>query len=136
MFLHVFRQLNNNHKDVLIVTIDTGVVIIALSKYHELATYVLNNLWIEYGTSNSRKWIPIYEYAKNLGEKRFSALRFWYAFSGCDTVSGFVGRGKNTCWVIWNLFPEATKTFTRFSSSIDVLHKEDMDVIQICLPAL
>ena len=55
MFLHVFYQLNNNHKDVLIVTIDTDVVITALSKYHELATYGLNNLWIEYGTGNSRK---------------------------------------------------------------------------------
>ena len=61
---------------------------------------------------------------------------FGMRFNGCNTVSGFVGRGKNTGWLIWNLFPEATKTFTRFSSSIDVLHKEDMDVIQICLPAL
>ena len=42
-----------------------------------------------------------HEMAGALGPERCIALPFVHAFSGCDTVSSFAGRGKKTVWEIW-----------------------------------
>ena len=34
-----------------------------------------------------------------------------HAFTGCDTVSTFCGRGKNTAWVTWKVYSEVTEAF-------------------------
>ena len=39
------------------------------------------------------------------------ALPMFHAFTGCDTVSSFSGRGKKTAWETWNVFPEVTDAF-------------------------
>ena len=36
-----------------------------------------------------------------------------------DTVSSFAGRGKLTCWNIWNIFPEVTNAFILFSWKVE-----------------
>ena len=35
----------------------------------------------------------------------------FHAFTGCDTVSAFCGRGKKTAWNIWKVYPEVIKVF-------------------------
>ena len=35
-------------------------------------------------------------------------LPVFHAFTGCDTVSAFAGRGKKTAWETWKSFPEVT----------------------------
>ena len=39
------------------------------------------------------------------------ALLMFHAFTGCDIVSSFSGRGKKTAWETWNVFSEATDKF-------------------------
>ena len=39
------------------------------------------------------------------------ALPVFHAFTGCDTVSAFAGRGKKTAWATWKSFPEVTDAF-------------------------
>ena len=46
-----------------------------------------------------------------LGAKKCLALPMFHAFTGCDTVSSFSGRGKKTAWETWNVFPEVTDAF-------------------------
>ena len=70
-----------------------------------------------FGCGKNRKWIPIHLYSKALGEEICMGLPFWYAFTGCDTVSQFARRGKKTTWKAWTSFPRVTKTFTRLSSA-------------------
>ena len=48
----------------MIITVDTDVVVLVLSKFHKLAKHGLNSLWIEYGTGNNRRWIPMQDYAQ------------------------------------------------------------------------
>ena len=31
-----------------------------------------------------------------------------HAFTGCDVVSAFRGKGKSTAWQTWDVYPEAT----------------------------
>ena len=34
-----------------------------------------------------------------------------HAFTGCDTVSAFAGKGKKTAWETWKSFPEVNDVF-------------------------
>ena len=43
----------------------------------------------------------------------------FHAFTGCDTISSFAGRGKKTAWNTWNIFPEVTAAFE------DLLHMQE-----------
>ncbi len=38
-------------------------------------------------------------------------LPVFHAFTGCDTVSAFAGRGKKTAWETWKSFPEVSDAF-------------------------
>ena len=73
----------------------------------------VNELWMEYGVGQHKRWPPIHEYAKCLEEEICRALPFWYAISGCDTVSTFSGRGKKTAWDVGSVFEEATRSFIK-----------------------
>ena len=46
--------------------------------------------------------------ASNLGDDKCKVLPVWFAFTGCDTVSAFSGRGKKIVWDTWNAFPDIT----------------------------
>ena len=71
------------------------MVIIALSVFNKLQ---IQELWIEFGTGIHNRWLSIHEYAANLGIQVCAAILFWYASTGCDTVSAFGGRGKKMAW--------------------------------------
>ena len=59
--------------------------------------------------------LPIHDYAANLGESVCQGLRFWFAFTGCDTVSSFAGRGKRISWTVWRSHPDANESFERYA---------------------
>lgn len=43
------------------------------------------------------------------------ALAVFHAFTGCDTVSSFSGKGKKSAFQAWKSYPEATKGFVEAS---------------------
>jgi hypothetical protein len=110
VFIHVNDASRNGMDRVKVVTVDTDVVVIALCVFPLLA---LSELWIEIGTGQHRRWLPIHKYAALLGEETCSAIPFWFSVTGCDTVSMFAGRGKKTCWNVWKSNPEVTSVFAR-----------------------
>lgn len=111
IFLHVKNAAETNHQEISIRTVDTDVVVIAVSMFRELN---IEKLWIEFGTGRKKRWLPIHSYAAKLGENVCRGLRFWYAFTGCDTVSSFCGRGKRISWDVWKSYPGVTDTFVRY----------------------
>ena len=54
-----------------------------------------------------------------------STLPFFYALSGCDTVSSFSGQGKKTAWDTWLRFPEVTDAF----EAIMMMPSENNDAV-------
>ena len=64
------------HSKILIKTVNTDVVIIAISKFTSLQ---LEELWIELGVGKNRRWIPVHRIVSTLGENKCSALLYWYA---------------------------------------------------------
>ena len=91
MFLHGKDIENHGHKIIIIITVDTDVVVIALYTFSSID---LDELWIEFCSGKNKRWLPIHRYAKVLGEECFYALPFWFSFTECDTVSKFYGRAN------------------------------------------
>lgn len=97
------------------------MVVIALYAFWFLN---IEQLWIEFGQGKDQRWYPIHKYAMALGEEICMGIPFWYAFSGCDTVSQFGGRGKKTAWNTWRKLGNCTETFARLSSISDILDND------------
>ena len=64
--------------------------------------------WITFGKDRDLQWIPIHSVFISLGPSS-KALPFFHAFTGCDFVSAFVGKGKKTARQAWNVFENATE---------------------------
>ena len=71
----------------------------------------VTELWIAFGCGKNFRYIAAHDIADFLGPGKARALLAFHAFTGCDTVSFFAGRGKKTAWNTWNAFPEATRAF-------------------------
>eukprot|EP00794_Sanderia_malayensis_P010250 gene10250-11304_t len=124
LFLHVKHCSQEGNSKVLIKTVDTDVVIIAIAKFTFLA---LDELWIEFGAGKNRRWIPIHRIVEALGEEKCSALLYWHAFTGCDTVSSFAGKGKTSAWQCWKAYPGVTEILQRLSDSPETISEDVND---------
>ena len=54
----------------------------------------LEELWILFGSGKNRRYIAAYKIAIQLRRERCMGLRGFHAFTGCDSVSLFAGKGK------------------------------------------
>jgi hypothetical protein len=93
MLLHVADAVKNGHTRVMIRTVDTDVVVLAVACFSRFTG--IAELWVAFGVGKHLRFIAIHEVVPALGLERAHALPFFHAFTGCDTVSCFAGRGKN-----------------------------------------
>ncbi len=112
LLIHAKHCADQGHQNVLIRTVDTDVVVLAISTFHLLS---LSELWIAFGTKAAYRYIPIHEIARSLDWERAQGLRFFHALTGCDSCSSFNTIGKLTAWNIWKSFPAVTNAFVRMS---------------------
>ena len=68
---------------------DTDVVVLAVATFQQLEGI-------------QTRWFPIHVISKDLGI-RAVGLPFFHAFSRCDTVSAFRGKGKTSAWQTWEV---------------------------------
>ena len=54
----------------------------------------------------------------------------FHAFTGCDTVSSFAGRGKKTGFDIWKSFIEVTPSFSTLLTDPSELNNDCMSVLE------
>ena len=66
---------------------------------------------------------------KNLVTKRH-VLPMFHAFTGCDTVSSFAGRGKKTAFDIWTFFDEITPVFFTLLTNPSAFNDDCMSVLE------
>jgi len=73
----------------IIKTVDTDVVVIAVSCFHDLD---IERVWIEFGTNQNKRFIAIHDIVSALpqSEKVCSSLPIFYAITGCDSVSSLL----------------------------------------------
>ena len=116
IFLHVSDAANHGYAKVMIRTVDSDVLVLAITAVQQLS---VDEIWVALASGKSFRYLPAHEMARALGPEKCIALPFLHAFSGCDTVSSFAGRGKKTVWEIWNIFEEVTQAFCTLASTPD-----------------
>ena len=112
IFLHAVA---GGHKQVIIKANDTDVLVLAVSMFPMLCELGIEKLWISFGQGANHRWIPVQDVCRVIGLKKSKGIPFFHAFTGCDVVSAFRGKGKKAAWQTWNVYPEASPVFTKLS---------------------
>ena len=101
--IHLIDMVTNGITKIGIRTVDTDVLVLALASFNKLDDIGLREQWLLFGTDKKYRNIPVYRIASEIGTEMCSALPGFHEYSGCDTVSAFVGTGKKTAWQMWQL---------------------------------
>lgn len=125
--LHALHCAKKGYRRILIRSVDTDVVVLAIATFHALS---VDELWIAFGVKKHYRFIAVHTIANRLGREKAKALPFFHAVTGCDTSSSFSSVGKKTAWDTWTAFPEITETFISLSSMPLSISDENMNKLQ------
>ena len=130
------HQIKSKSRKVYISIADTEVIVIAFSKFYELSTVTLEQLWVEFVGKLNPKWIAVHRLPHSLSLPKWFALLSWYGLTRCNTVSSFHGKGEKSALETWKCYPKATEIFVALSNPVDgVLTENSISAIEriICL---
>ena len=102
-------------------------MLLAVSSFHLIAAA---ELWVGFGTGKKFRYIPIHEIVETLGPQKCRSMAIFHAFTGCDTVSSFGGRGKKTAWDTWMSFPAVTEAFMDLTKTSPDISKRTLDLLE------
>ena len=127
VMIHIADCVSNGYNKVTIRTTDTDVVVLAVSVVNQLN---ISELWVAFGSGKNFRIIGAHIIARNLGQRRAKSLPLFHNLTGCDTMSSFTGRGKKTCWDVWNKFEDLTECLLHLSAAPVQLQLADIKTIQ------
>ena len=110
--------MKEGYTKVSVRTVDTDVLVLAVTAAQRLS---ITELWVDFGTGKNFRLLAAHEMARALGPDRCIALPMFHAFTGCDTVSSFGGRGKKTAWDTWMTFDDVTRAFCALANTPDAI---------------
>ena len=111
IFTHVANLVSNGRTKLVIKTVDTDVMVLAIAAFARLQSNGLHQMWLEFGTGKHKRLIAIHIIYAQLGTDKALAMPFFHALTGCDQVSFFSGVTKSSAWKVWNVYSEITRTF-------------------------
>ncbi|XP_061721794.1 uncharacterized protein LOC133528424 isoform X2 [Cydia pomonella] len=109
VMLHLADAVLKGHSKVMLRTVDTDVVVLAISCVPKLEG--LEELWVHIGTGRNHQYLACHTISSCLGPERTHVLPLFHSFTGCDTTSSFNGRGKKTAFEAWKAYPNVTRGF-------------------------
>ena len=74
MLLHAAHAARHGHSKVVLRTVDTDVLVLAISQMHNLP---LLELWLEFSVGKHYRVIPIHSISTRIGQEKSSALPFF-----------------------------------------------------------
>ncbi len=129
IFVHARDATTDGSKSIIIKANDTDVLVIAISVLPSLQELGLENMWIAFGQGAKARWIPVHEVVSAIGPEKARGIPYFHAFTGCDVVSAFRGKGKKTAWQTWNVFDDVSETFTNLSQHPTLIR--DLDFFEV-----
>ena len=112
---------------VVIHTVDTDVVVLGISAVLQRDAL---KLFTAFGTQKNFRYINVNDLAIFLGNEKSNVLQTFHAFTGCDTVSFFTGRGTKSAMDTWSVCESLTPVLSNLAQDPDVLSDDDFAVIQ------
>ena len=113
----------------VIICEDTDVFSIAISK----AEIISVPIYMKRGTQNRTRFVDITHIFTNLGSDLAQSIPGIHAFTGCDSVSAFAGKGKVAALQVLHKHPLFQKTFSMFGEEIEVKYKSHKTNLILCL---
>ena len=130
IFLHAKDSVEHGAQKLLICTVDTDVVVLAISFFNILKAAGLQEMWILFGAGKGQRYMSINAMFESMGEHKAVALRGFHAFTGSDVTSSFAMKGKQTAWKVWKSFPEAAEAFQAISLPQQSISDETFKVLE------
>jgi hypothetical protein len=109
LLLHAADAVQKGCTKITIRTVDTDVVVLAVASFSKIGP---DELWIAFGAGSSFRYIAIHEIVSTMSPSECLTLPVFHAYTGCDTVSTFAGRGKKTAWQTLKSFPDVIDAFS------------------------
>ena len=128
MMVHVADAVQKGLTKLLLRTVDTDVVVIAIAVSQALS---ISELWITLGVRKNLRFLPVHKIVSSLGPEKLKALPMFHSITGCDTVSSFSGKGKKTAWKTWLSYHEVTNAFNFQSDRPEIVTDECMNILEI-----
>lgn len=127
LLLHCADAVSQGFESICIRTVDTDVVVIAMTVFKKLG---VAQLWVAFGTGKNFTYVPIHEIVESITVPKAQVLALFHSFSGCDTVSSFSGIGKKRAWEAWRIYPEVTGIFQSLIDNPSEISDAQMAVIE------
>ena len=93
LLLYVADALQKGCKKVTIRIVDTDVVVLTVASFSKIA---LDELCVPFRVGSSFLYIAVHEMVPTTNPTQCLTLPVFHAFTDCDTISSFAGRGKKT----------------------------------------
>ena len=90
IILHLAHAARSDYSSLIVASEDTDVFILCLS-FKQL---IPSSIFFKCGTQTRIRYISISNETQAIGQNVSSSLLGMHAYTGCDTVSAFAGRGK------------------------------------------
>lgn len=119
MILHAADAVQEDYRKIVLRTVDTDVLVLAIAFAGILQEQQLQQVevWVGMGTGSHFRYLAAHEISNKLGSGMSKALPVFHAFTGCDTVSCLAWRGKKTAFTVWKNFPAVTDTFLQLAAT-------------------
>lgn len=116
LFLHATHASENGYRSIVISSEDTDVMILCLGYSMNISC----PMYQKCGTANRTRYIDISKLGNSLGDNVCQGLIGLHAFTGCDTVSAFAGRGKLSALKLLKKNEKHQDTFKELGQSWNV----------------
>ena len=119
IILHATDAVRDGYRTIVLRTVDTDVLVLAIAFAGILQEQQVQQVevWVAMGIGSHFRYIAAHEISNNLPSGMSKALPVFHAFTGCDTVYCFAGRGKKTAFTVWKKFPAVTDTFLQLAAT-------------------
>ena len=123
LLLHAADAAKQGYRKIMIQTVDTDVVVLAISMVQDID---VDELWVSIGVGKHLRYLAVDKISKSLGKNKARALQGFHAFTGCDQTSAFAAKGKKTAWETWKSFDQVTSAFEAIS---EIARSSEMDAL-------
>ena len=128
---HAFHAIENDSRLVRARTVDIDVVVILSGMFARMKTLEKDvNILVDMGVGRNFVQLSIEHIFNELGEAVCSALPIFHAFTGCDQVSAFYGKGKKTALSTWQSCDAANQAFLTIAKNPFPTISTDSDLLK------
>ena len=127
---HTLNLIHNGYTNILVRTIDTDVLVLLISQIGRVES---NDVDIHAYLINSEIYYGIWAIIQELESNICRALPFFYALSGCDTVSSFYGKGTCKAYNVWlksSQKDDLTEVFIQLGETLAEVTPNMMNVLE------